>query len=543
MVHEHGSFVTRGEGPVSVYDGGQQLSRPAAPPLLEARAITKSFGGVRALQGVDFAVSAAEVHAIAGENGAGKSTLIKVIMGVLVPDTGQLLVDGQVVHVSSPIVAHQAGFAAVHQEALIYPQLSALENLFITSPIKSRHGGLDWAAMRRAAAPVLESIGGDPAMLRQRMGDLRLGHQQLVLITQALLQNARLLIFDEPTAILSAAETDHLFELIVNLRGQQKAIIYISHRVEELSRIADEVTVLTDGAVAGHLGKDELQVDRLISMMTRGEKRVYTTSVRERTTRSSGGQVELEVEGLTRKGMYEDVTWQVRRGEVLGLYGQVGSGRSEMALGIVGAMRPDRGVVRLEGRPVRIRSPRQAIKLGIGFLPEDRKTEGIFPIQSVTWNATSVVFPKFSNLLYNVSAGRLVEVAERFRQRLNIRVDSLSDTILSLSGGGQQKVVLGRWLAARMRVMILDEPTRGIDVATKSELHELIRGLAAEGLALVVISSDLPEILAVADRVLVMSGGRVRKTFDQLAAVSPEDLVHAAVGSVSVPGAGRTVAQ
>ncbi len=534
--------VTRDEGPVGLRREGQGALQAAAPPLLEVRAITKSFGGVHALQGINFAVRAGEVHAIAGENGAGKSTLIKIIMGVLLPDAGELFVDGQLTHVPSPVMGRQVGVAAVHQEALVYPQLSALENLFITSPIKNRRGGLDWAAMRRVAAPVLESIGGDPAMLLQPMGDLRLGHQQLVLITQALLQNARLLIFDEPTAILSLAETDDLFEIIVNLRAQRKAIIYISHRVEELSRIADEVTVLTDGTVAGHLGKDELEVERLVSMMTGGEKRVYTTTARVRTTESSAGSagpVELEVEGLTRKGMYEDISWQVRRGEVLGLYGQVGAGRSEMALGIIGAMRPDAGVVRLEGREVQIRSPRQAIKLGIGFLPEDRKTEGIFPIQSVTWNATSVVFPRLSNLFYNVPRAKLVEVAERFRQQLRIRVNSLSDTILSLSGGGQQKVVLGRWLAARMKVMILDEPTRGIDVATKSEFHDLIRRLAAQGLAVVVISSDLPEILAVADRVLIMSAGRVQKTFDDLATVAPEDLVRAAVESAGVPGPPR----
>lgn len=532
--------MTHDNAPVSVKQEGQRPVVPAAPPLLEARGITKSFGGVRALQRVDFAVGAGEVHAIAGENGAGKSTLIKVMMGVLTPDAGEILVDGRIVNVSSPIIAHQLGFAAVHQEALVYPQLSALENLFITSPIKNRRGSLDWAAMRRAAAPVLESIGGDPSMLRRRMGDLRLGHQQLVLIAQALLQNARLVIFDEPTAILSAAETDHLIDIIWSLRERQKAIIYISHRVEELSRVADEVTVLTDGSLAAHLRKEELQVDRLVSLMTRGEKRVYTV-VSEKRTEPRRGPIELEVEGLTRKGMYEDVSWQVRRGEVLGLYGQVGSGRSEMALGIVGGMRPDRGVVRLEGKELHIRSPRQAIKFGIGFLPEDRKTQGIFSLQSVTWNATSVVLPEFSGMLYNVRKRKLVEVADRFRQQLHIRVGRLSDPILSLSGGGQQKVVLGRWLAARLKVMILDEPTRGIDVATKSEFHGLIRQLAAEGLAVVVISSDLPEILAVADRVLVMGAGRVRRSFDQLAKVSPEDLVRAAVESAAVVSPSRAV--
>lgn len=539
-----GAFVITDESSLGVPEEGHRREGSAyAPPLLELRGIRKSFGGVHALQGVDFAVRAGELHAIAGENGAGKSTLIKIIMGVLLPDAGEILVDGEGVQLSTPLIARQFGFAAVHQEALVYPHLSALENLFIASPITSRHGGLDWAAMREKAAPVLESIGGDPDILGRPMGDLRLGHQQLVLVTGALLQDARLLVFDEPTAILSAAETDHLFEIIANLREQRKAVIYISHRVEELSRIADKVTVLTDGAVVGLLGRDEFQVDRLISMMTRGEKRVYTNRVQEGAAGSSVGEVALEVAGLTRKGMYQDVSWQVRRGEVLGLYGQVGSGRSEMALGIVGAMRPDTGAVYLGGREVHIRSPREAIKLGIGFLPEDRKTEGIFPAQSVTWNVTSVVFPKFSNLLCDVSKGKLVEVAEQFRRQLSIRVARLSDTILSLSGGGQQKVVLGRWLAAHLSVMILDEPTRGIDIATKAEFHGLIRRLAAEGLAVVVISSDLPEILAVADRALVMSGGRVRRAFDELDGVSPEDLVRTAVEFAGAPGEGMEVMQ
>lgn len=500
--------------------------------MLEARSITKSFGGVHALKGVDFAAQAGRLHAIAGENGAGKSTLIKIIMGVFPPDTGDLVVDGEVVEISSPAVARRLGFAAVHQEALIYPQLSALENIFLQAPIRNRHGGLDWSAMLKASAPELERIGGDPSMLKRPMGDLRLGHQQLVLVTQALVQQARLIIFDEPTAILSASETDHLFEIIKSLLEQKKAVVYISHRVEELVRVADEVTVLTDGSVVGRLAKEEIEVERLVSMMARGEARSFSTNARRQTTSGqASGEVELEVEGLTRAGMYDGVSWHVRRGEVLGIYGQVGSGRSEMALGVVGGIRPERGVVRLEGREVRVRSPRQAIKLGIGFLPEDRKTEGIFSIQSVTWNATSVVFPRFSRFLYDVPRSKLLEVTERFREQLSIRVANLSDRVDSLSGGGQQKVVLGRWLAARMKVLLLDEPTRGIDVATKTEFHHLIRQVANEGIAVVVISSDLPEILAVADRVLVMRAGRVAKSFDRLEEVTPEDLVKAAVES------------
>jgi ribose transport system ATP-binding protein len=513
---------------------GREPDGAAAPPFLRARAITKSFGGVRALRGVDFDIRGGQVHAIAGENGAGKSTLIRVIMGVVAPDSGELAVNGEVVRVTSPKVARELGFAAVHQEALIYPHLSALENLFMASPVRSRYGGLDWGKMRRLATPVLESIGGDPRILRLPMSELRLGHQQLVLISQALLQDARLIIFDEPTAILSAAETDRLVSIIGSLRNEGRAVIYISHRVEELGRIADEVSVMTDGLVVGRLSKDEIDVAQVVRMMARGEERIYEVPARARVVRTREGPARLSVERLTKVGMYEDVSFELSQGEVLGLYGQVGSGRSEMALGILGAMRPDSGIVRLDGREVRFRSPGQAVKHGLGFVPEDRKSQGIFASLPITWNMASAVLPKLEGRLYNVPRPKLLEVATRYRERLHIRLAALSDAIGSLSGGGQQKVVLGRWLAARLKVLVLDEPTRGIDVATKSEFHHLIRQLAEEGLAVLVISSDLPEVLAVADRVIVMQAGRVAKRFDDLDGVSPEDLVRAAVASATV---------
>lgn len=520
-------------------DDQRPADGPAVGPFsLALRGITKSFGGVHALSGVDLHVTAGHLHAIAGENGAGKSTLVKLIMGVIQPDAGELMVNGGKVVVPNPLAARRLGFAAVHQEALGYPQLSALENLFIASPLRTRTGGLDWAAMRKAASPVLVSLGGDPMMLERQMGDLRLGHQQLVLLTQALLQDARLIIFDEPTAILSAAETDHLFGIIASLREQGKAMIYISHRVEELSRIADDVTVLTDGSVVGRLEKDEIVPENVVSMMTRGRSRVYRARVGGARSGASAGEVALEVVGLSKKGMYEDVSFTLHRGEVLCVYGQVGAGRSEMALGVVGGMRPDGGAVSLEGRPVRARSPWQAMRSGIGYLPEDRKSQGIFATQSVTWNATSAVFPRYSGALYNVAQSKLLGVAKQYRDKLSIRVSSFRDAIVSLSGGGQQKVVLGRWLAAHLKVLILDEPTRGIDVGTKSEIHDLVRQVARDGLAVLLISSDLPEVLEVADRVMVMRTGRVVGRFDDLQEVVPEDLVSAAVGSLPAGRAG-----
>jgi ribose transport system ATP-binding protein len=507
-----------------------------ATSLLEVRDVVKSFGGVTALRGVSLSFERGRVHAIAGENGAGKSTLVRVIMGVLAPDSGGLLIEGRPLQVAGPAVARMLGFAAVYQDALVYRHLSVLENLFIASPLCKRFGGLDWERMRSVASPVLERIGADPEMLRLRMGELRLGHQQLVLIAQALLQDAKLIIFDEPSAILSVSETKRLLEIIGILRDEGRALIYISHRVEELARIADEVTVLTDGAVVGHLAKEEMDVARVVKMMAGTGRRLYSEHPGPDRGAHVPGLVRLAVEGLAKAGLYEDVTFEVHEGEVLGLYGQVGAGRSEVALGIIGAIRPDRGSVLIEGKKVKFRSPRQAIRRGVGFVPEDRKAQGIFARQPVTWNVASAVLPRLTSVVYYVSARKLATLAMEYRDKLRIRLDSILEPIASLSGGGQQKVVLGRWLAARLRVLVLDEPTRGIDVATKAEFHQLIRQLADDGLAILVISSDLPEVMAVADRMLVMRAGRVAARFDNLSDVTPEELVQAAVADASAAG-------
>jgi len=503
----------------------------ASTPFLRLVGITKSFGGTKALQDVSLDFDLGQVHAICGENGAGKSTLIKTIMGVLQPDSGRIELEGSPVVISDAKSVRSLGFSAVYQEPLLYPHMTVLDNLFVARPILTRSGGLDSAAMRARARSVFEQLELAPELLEQRMGDLRLGYQQLVLIAQALIDEARLVIFDEPTSILSATETERLFEIIARLRSSGRAIVYISHRFEELEEVADRVSVLTDGRVVGELPTHPLDVDQVVRLMSGTDLRSFEEGPSRARVLPSGPAV-LEVRELSRPPLYNQVSWSVHAGEVVGFYGQVGAGRSEMAQGIFGVLLSTSGTVLLDGRPVRFRSPRQAIDHGIGYLPEDRKTQGIFGTQAISDNTVSVVLGKLSAWLTRyVFRRKVLDVTEEQRRALQIKMPGPSAPILSLSGGGQQKVVLGRWMVERLRVMVLDEPTRGIDVMTKREFHRIIRELASSGLAVVVISSDLPEVLAVSDRVLVMRRGRLVAEYVNDGSVSPEEVLRVAVAA------------
>lgn len=497
--------------------------------LLKLEGISKAFGGTKALVGVDFEARSSSVHAIAGENGAGKSTLIKVIMGAVHPDEGRILVRGKETHIADPAAAAALGFAAVHQEPLVYPDLTVLENLFIAHPLRARWGRLDGRAMRERSKVVLQELGADPALVDRRMGELRLGHQQLVLIAQALIRDAKVVIFDEPTSILSATEAENLFGVIRQLRAAGRSVIYISHRLEELAEVADDVTVITDGAVMAKLDVSQVQIPELLRLMAGSESRSYAAAGSARRT-ASPGPIVMEVSRLSRAPLYSDVSWHVRAGEVLGFYGQVGAGRSEMAQGIFGSLTPQSGTISLQGRPVRFSSPARAIAAGVGYVPEDRKVQGIFASQPIVVNAVTVVLPKLIGMWRNVRPVLMKAVANRFAESLRIKMGSIEDPISALSGGGQQKVVLGRSLAQDLKVLIVDEPTRGIDVATKEEFHRIIRDVAASGIAVVVISSDLPEVLAVSDRIAVMKAGRLVKEISDVAATTPEEVLEYAVG-------------
>ena len=512
------------------------LAGAPAAPLARLVRVSKSFGSTHALVDVSVELERGTIHAIAGENGAGKSTLIKVLMGVLQPDSGSIEVEGRLAKIGSPVTARALGFAAVYQEPLVYPHLGVLENMFVVGPERSRLGDLDRNAMRRRALAIFDQLEVDPALLGRRMGDLRLGHQQLVLIAKALVEEAKLIIFDEPTSILSGAEATKLFRIIDRLRAAGSAVVYISHRFEDLEAIADKITVLTDGRVAGAFHERPFDFDAVVRLMSGRETRAYDAAPAAHR-KAPPGETVLEVEGLSCPPYCEDVSWQVARGEVLCFYGQVGAGRTEMAKAVFGDLRPTAGVVRMEGKELVVHSPRQAIRAGVGYLPEDRKAEGIFATQAISENIVASVLGRIvARIARYVRRSEVRTLTEGQRESLQIKMAAPAAPISSLSGGGQQKVILGRWMVERLKVLVLDEPTRGIDVTTKAQFHDIIRSLAADGLAVVVISSDLPEVFAVADRILVMRQGRIVVSFVNDGSARPEEVLRYAVSAGPEPG-------
>lgn len=474
---------------------------PTAPaPLLAMRGIEKSFPGVLAVRGVDLELRRGEVLALLGENGAGKSTLMMVLAGVHQPDQGRIVIDGVEVRFRSPDQARRAGIAVIHQELNLIPALSACDNIFLGQ----ERGG--WLASRRAeareAADLLRRLGLS-VPLHVPCRRLTVAQQQIVEIAKALLHEARIIVMDEPTAALTPLETEQLFRVVEELKARGLGIIYISHRLEEIFRLADRVTVLRDGVNAGDRATAAVDRPNLIEMMV-------GRSLKEEFPRRDAprGEVRLVAEGLTRGRAVRGVSLAVRRGEVLAITGLVGSGRTETARLIFGADRAEAGRVLLDGRELRIRGPRDAIRAGIALLPEDRKTQGLVLAHSLRENFG------LPNLAWLSRFGFIRQRREReqfadYAARLRIRAPSDSERARNLSGGNQQKLVLAKWLARRCEVLLFDEPTRGIDVGARYEIYSLINELAAAGKAVVMISSDLPEVLGMADRILVMHEGRI----------------------------------
>jgi ribose transport system ATP-binding protein len=502
--------------------------------LVELTGIVKHFGGVVALKGVDLAVEAGEIHALLGENGAGKSTLIRVLTGALLPDAGEIRLDGTLRNFRHPEDARAAGIAAVYQEPTIYRHLSVLENIFAGNEIATRFGMVRRSAMAAAARPWFDRLDLPSSLLDQPMGGLSLGYQQLVLIAKALVMDARVIIFDEPTSILSQAETDRLFRIIGRLRADGRGIIYITHRLDEVERIADRVTVLTDGRVTGAARAGEFNEARLLALMAGRAYRDYLAPI----SRNDAGNARpvLEVLGLTRPDVYQNVTWQVPPGIVTGVYGLVGSGRSEVALAAFGAQPAESGEIHLNGRRIAPRDPAEAISLGIGYLPEDRKLQGVFLTKPVEANLTANGLHRFVRAFARLDFHALRSEATALMQGYAIKAPDQNVSLGALSGGNQQKALFARWAGSALKVLILDEPTRGIDVGTKAEVHRFIRNLALNGLAVVMISSDLPEVLAVSDRVIVMRAGQVVSVFKGNA-IEAEPVLAAAVGAPSAKAA------
>jgi ribose transport system ATP-binding protein len=485
------------------------------------RGISKAYPGVQALAGVDFDVMPGEVHALAGENGAGKSTLMKIMAGAVMRDAGEILWNGAPLRLDGPADALAAGIRIIYQELNLVPHLSVAENIFLgREPV--RGGLVDWRRMREEARRVLEPL-GVPIDPRAAVASLPVGRQQLVEIAKALAAGARVIAMDEPTSALTDQEAEHLFALIGALKAQGVSLIYISHRLEELQRVADRVTVFRDGRRIETRPMKDTSIPHLIRLM------VGRTLEEEFPKRELGpGDVALRVEGLVRAGVLHDVTLDVRKGEILGVAGLMGSGRTELMRAIFGADPVDAGRILLDGRPVRIDSPAEAIRHGIALVPEDRKQQGLVLGMTVRENMTLARLRAVTRAGW-VRRGAERGVAERLVKDLGVRTPSVEQVVRNLSGGNQQKVVLAKWLFTEAKVLIFDEPTRGIDVGAKAEIYELMNRLAAQGIAILMVSSELPEVLGMSDRVAVMHEGRLAGVLSR-AEATPERVMHLATG-------------
>jgi rhamnose transport system ATP-binding protein len=490
--------VQEGSGVFAV----QHHSDGAAPPVLSVEHAQKTFGAVRALVDVSIDLFAGEVHGLVGENGAGKSTLVKILAGVYRPDAGRLLIDGEEITLRSPSAARNAGIAVIYQEPTLFPDLTVAENVFMgRQPLRSARR-IDSASMDGQVRAVLDRLGVrlDPGRITR---GLSIADQQIVEIAKALTLDAKVIVMDEPTAALSAVEVGRLFQVVETLRQNGAAILFISHRLDEMFELCQRVTVMRDGLWVLTSPVDALGTDDLVRAMV-GRELV----TRETAASAKLGAPILSVERLTREGVFLDVTFEVRAGEVVALAGLVGAGRSEVARAIFGIDRYDAGRVTVEGRVLPKASPAAAMEAGIGFVPEDRRQDGLVMSESIERN---VALASLRTLRRWGFLRRRSEraLATEWARRLQIRYGRLSDPVSNLSGGNQQKVVLAKWLSRNPKILIVDEPTRGIDVATKQEVHRQLLSLASEGVAVLMISSELPEVLHVAGRILVMREGRL----------------------------------
>ncbi len=500
-------------------------SQADAEPVLQLRDISKSFAGVQALIDVPFELRHGEIHALLGENGAGKSTLIKVIAGVHQPDAGEIIFQGERVSFPNPLTALQHGIATIYQEPTLFPDLDIAENIFMGhQPVLPVTRRIDWHRMYSESERLLNALGID-LNPRTKLRGLSVADQQMVEIAKALSFDARVLIMDEPTSALTPQEVAELFRIARQLRDAGTAIIFISHRLEEAFELADRITVLRDGRYVGTRLTSETTPDEIIRMMV--GRTLEDLFPKQEVPR---GDPALRVEGLTKAGAFYDVSFELHSGEILGLAGLVGAGRSEVARAIFGVEPADQGRIWLDGQEVHIRSPQEALSMGIAYVPEDRQQQGLILPMTITQNITLPILESFARMGW-VDRGREEGLAGEYARRLDVRAAGLWQRVRELSGGNQQKVVLAKWLATRPHILILDEPTRGIDVGTKAAVHELMSSLAAEGMAILMISSELPEILGMSDRILVMYEGRVTGEFTR-AEATQEKIMMAATGHV-----------
>jgi rhamnose transport system ATP-binding protein len=491
-------------------------------PTVELRGISKGFGAVQALQNVDLSLYPGEVHALVGENGAGKSTLVKILAGVHRPDKGSLKIAGTEVELRGPAQSQSQGIAVIHQEPTLFPDLNVAENIYMGRQPRDRFGRVDWKRMYRDVQDLLSSLDVQLNLYTPVRG-LSVADQQLVEIAKALSLQARVLVMDEPTAALSHHEVEELFVIVRQLRQRGVAILFISHRLDEIFALADRITVLRDGRhVITSLGSELTPEATIRHMVGRELSALFPKSA------SEIGDVVLAVEHLTRNGVFSDISFQLRKGEILGFAGLVGAGRTEVARVLFGIDRADAGEVRVKGEVVHIDSSKAAMRYGIAYVPEDRHQQGLVLDFTIIANMTLPILAQVSRFGL-MDRRQEYALAEGYARQLQVRASGLDQQVKALSGGNQQKVVLAKWLATDPAVLILDEPTRGIDIGAKAEVHRIISDLAARGLAIILISSELPEVLAMADRVLVMHEGRITGEFDRSEA-DQETVMFAATG-------------
>jgi ribose transport system ATP-binding protein len=478
--------------------------------LLALTGVSKEFPGVKALNNVHFDLNEGEVHAIVGENGAGKSTLMKILSGIYKKDAGDITYKGKSVSIPSPLEAQKLGISIIHQELNLMPHLTVAENIFIGREDR-RPGGifLDNAKLNEAAATLLKELelNLDPAAI---VGELTIAKQQMVEIAKAVSYRGSVIIMDEPTSSLTPAETDALFKIIRTLKAAGKGVIYISHRLEELAKITDRITVLRDGEYVKTLNTTGTQISEVISLMV---GRTVEQDQRP-TNRNIGNEIVLEVQGLSDLRLLKDVSFNLRKGEILGFAGLMGAGRTELARAIIGADPKTAGKIILRGKEVKIKQPSDAVDAGIGYLSEDRKRFGLMLIQNVTFNIILSSIPRFANKLGFLKMKSADGIARDSIAQLRVRTPSERQYVKNLSGGNQQKVVIAKWLTRNCDVLIFDEPTRGIDVGAKDEIYQLLTKLSNEGKSIIMISSELPEVLRLSDRIAVMCNGRLTGIID-----------------------------
>ena len=475
------------------------------PPLLEVTGVSKGFPGVQALDKVQFELRAGEVHALVGENGAGKSTLMKILSGIYKKDAGTLKINGAEMEITDPYHAQMSGISIIHQEMNLMPHLTVAQNILIGREPRIAKIFLSEKELNKRAQELLDELG---LSLRTKdiVENLTVAKQQMVEIAKALSYKSDIIIMDEPTSALTKAETETLFEIIKNLKDAGKGIIYISHRMEELTQISDRITVFRDGRYIDTLETKTTEISKIISLMVGRE---VDQNARPDLTKQNDSAIVLKVEGLSTRRLLQNVTFDLRKGEILGFAGLMGAGRTEVALAMIGKDKIQSGKILVNGKAVRVKNPAQAVEAGIGYLSEDRKRFGLLLSQDVIFNTVLSSVTKFINALGIFNSPRAKRQTEASIDSLQIKTPSASQTVKNLSGGNQQKVVIAKWLTRECDILIFDEPTRGIDVGAKEEIYKLLKDLSNQGKSIIMISSELPEILRMSDRILVMCEGRV----------------------------------